>query len=131
MESTIYGSLLKRVKAVFIDILIIVGMGLLAATLLSRFDDAPDSIRLISFLLVFFLYDPICTSLIGGTIGHIIMGLRVRQGADELKRIIFPLAIIRFIFKAFLGWISLLTVSNNKKSKAIHDSIVNSVVIQL
>jgi len=131
METKNYGTLINRVKALIIDSLVIMGMGVLFAIILSKFDNAPDSIRLISFLFVFFLYDPLFTSLFGGTIGHLIIGHRVLRDIDETKKLIFPLALVRFIFKSFLGWISLLTITGNKKNKAIHDSIVNSIVIDI
>jgi uncharacterized RDD family membrane protein YckC len=129
MNYTTYGTLIKRVKAIIFDLLVLVGLGLLATSILERFENSPDSARLIAFAFVFFLYDPLFTSFAGGTIGHLIMGLRVKREPDEEKNIIFPLAIVRFIIKAFLGWISLLTVSGNTKKKALHDMIVNSVVI--
>ncbi len=129
MDTVKYGKLKERIKAVLIDSLVIMGLGLLAGFIFSGLENAPDSARLIAFLFVFFLYDPIFTSLFGGTLGHLMIGLRVRRGSDEEKRILFPLALVRFIVKAFLGWISLLTVSGSKQNKAIHDSIINSVVI--
>jgi uncharacterized RDD family membrane protein YckC len=131
MEKKGYGKLMSRVKAVFIDSLVIMGLGLLASNLLEKFENAPDSVRLFAFIFVFILYDPLFTSFVGGTIGHLLIGLRVRQSNDETKKIIFPLALVRFITKAFLGWISLLTVTGNSKNKAIHDSLVKSVVIEL
>jgi|GEM_PF-4646300 len=45
------------------------------------------------------------------------------------KNVIFPFAVIRFAVKVFIGIISYFTISNNSESKAIHDSIVNSIVI--
>jgi uncharacterized RDD family membrane protein YckC len=41
----------------------------------------------------------------------------------------FPVALIRFTAKVFLGSISLLTITGNSKNRAIHDSIAGSVVI--
>ena len=131
MTTITYGPLAKRIKAVIIDSLAITVLSLLATTLLNSVENTPDYLRLVAFLFVFLFYDPIFTSTFGGTIGHMLMGLRVRKGVDESSKIVFPMAFIRFLVKALLGWISLITVSGNKKSKAIHDSIVNSVVIQL
>jgi len=67
--------------------------------------------------------------LFGGTIGHFLIGIRVKRERKPEKNIIFPFALIRFVVKATLGWISLLTVSNNLKRKAIHDHMIGSVVI--
>ncbi|MCG8697065.1 MAG: RDD family protein [Bacteroidales bacterium] len=131
METKSYGTLIKRVKAVIVDSLVLALMAMIASTVLNIFENTPGTIRLIVFLFVFFIYDPFCTSFIGGTIGHLVMGLRIRNDKNEEQNIIFPVAFLRFFIKAFLGWISLLTVSGNKKHKAIHDLAANSVVIQV
>jgi uncharacterized RDD family membrane protein YckC len=130
MDENKYGKLLNRFKAILIDGLILMGLGILVSTIFSQFKEVNNSIRAITFVLVFFLYDPMMTSFIGATIGHMIIGLKVRREKDETRKIIFPLAFIRFIIKASLGWLSLITVSSSKKGKAIHDSIVGSVVLE-
>jgi uncharacterized RDD family membrane protein YckC len=75
------------------------------------------------------LYEPITTSLWGGTIGHYIFGIRVRRNSNREKNILFPVAIIRFAFKTVLGWLSLLTVNAHEEKKAIHDSFTGSIVV--
>ena len=124
-----YPHVSDRVKAVVTDSIVLVGEIVLATYIFSLFDNVPDIAKKIVFVFIFMLYDPIFTSFFGGTIGHMIMGIRVKRNNNEQKNILFPLAIIRFIVKAFLGWLSLLTVSSNEKRKAIHDMLVGSVVI--
>ena len=58
-----------------------------------------------------------------------LIGIRVKRESDEKRNILFPLAIVRFIVKAFLGIISLLTVYSSEKKKAIHDILVGSIVL--
>jgi uncharacterized RDD family membrane protein YckC len=106
MTDTKYGSLIKRVKAILIDMLIIVGLGVAASTLISGIDSVPNYVKAIAFILIFILYDPLCTSFLGGTIGHFIMGLRVRRNSDESQKIYLHIAILRFLIKVFLGSIS-------------------------
>lgn len=130
MNENKYGKLINRIKALLIDLVVLMGMGIAASTILSKYENVQDSVRIAIFIFIFFLYDPLLTSFAGGTIGHLFMGLRVRKNKDESKNIIFPLAFVRFIFKASLGWISLLTVPGHEKNKAIHDIIVGSVLIQ-
>ena len=130
MDEMKYATLLNRVKAAIVDFLVLMGLGLVVSTILSKFVNVPDFVRVILFILIFILYDPIFTSTIGATIGHLIMGLRIRRSNDEDKKIIFPIAIVRFILKALLGWISLLTIAVIKKKKAIHDLVAGSVVLQ-
>ena len=130
MDEMKYATLLNRVKAAIVDFLVLLGLGLVVSTILSKFVNVPDFVRVILFILIFILYDPIFTSTIGATLGHLFLGLRVRRSNNEDKRIIFPIAIVRFILKALLGWISLLTIAVIKKKKAIHDLVAGSVVLQ-
>ena len=129
MSEIMYGSLMKRLKALIIDFIVLMVFGLVASMIFSNFENAPDYARVIVFVFIFFLYDPLFTSIIGCTIGQLMLGLRVRRSNDETKKTILPLAFIRYIFKVMLGWISLLTVSGNSKRMAIHDMIAGTVVI--
>ena len=129
MEPT-YANLPSRFKAAFIDSVILIGMMYLASEVFSLFDSIPNYFRFTVAVFIFLLYDPIFVSAFGGTIGHSYIGISVKRDGDSEKNIIFPLAIIRFIVKVFLGWISLLTTTSNEKKKAIHDYIAKSVVIE-
>ncbi|TKG94178.1 RDD family protein [Puteibacter caeruleilacunae] len=129
-KETSFARLSHRVKAVIIDSIMLIIFMIAVTNLFDMFESVPDSARITAFVFIFFLYDPIFTSSFGGTIGHMLIGIRVKRENDTSRNIIFPLALIRFLVKAALGWISLLTVTSNKKSKAIHDSIVRSVVIE-
>ncbi|MBW8333825.1 MAG: RDD family protein [Prolixibacteraceae bacterium] len=124
-----FPGVLDRVKAIVTDSVVILLFIIIITNTFSFFDNVPDSAKIAAFVFVFILYDPIFTSIFGGTIGHMLIGIRVKRESDETRNILFPLAILRFIVKASLGWISLLTVSGNKKGKAIHDYLVGSVVV--
>jgi len=124
-----YPGVSDRIKAVVTDSIIIVIFMIIITYIFSNFEHVPDNARIFAFLFVFILYDPVFTSVFGGTIGHMMFGIRVKQENNQMKNIIFPLALLRFIVKASLGWISLITVSGNKERKAIHDYLVRSVVI--
>jgi uncharacterized RDD family membrane protein YckC len=124
-----YVGVADRVKAVVTDSFVIIAFMIIISYIFSTFDHVPDNLRIVAFIFIFFLYDPLFTSIFGGTIGHMMFGIRVKQEKDLKRNIIFPLAIVRFIIKASLGWVSLLTVSREIKKQAIHDTIVNSVVI--
>lgn len=124
-----YPGVPDRVKAVICDSIVMIGFMFAATYTFAQFETVPDDARIIAFIFIFGLYDPIFTSLFGGTIGHFLIGIRVKRERKPEKNIIFPFALIRFVVKATLGWISLLTVSNNPKRKAIHDHMIGSVVI--
>jgi uncharacterized RDD family membrane protein YckC len=129
MNEKKYPHISDRVKAVVIDSIVLLGELVLATYIFSLFENVPVVAKKIVFIFIFILYDPILTSFFGGTIGHMIMNIRVRREGYEQQNILLPLAIIRFVVKAFLGWLSLLTVSGNEKRKAIHDMLVGSVVV--
>jgi uncharacterized RDD family membrane protein YckC len=130
MNEIKYGTLINRVKAITIDALVITGFCLIAVAIFSQFEYVSDPIRMIVFILIFLLYDPLFTSIFGATIGHLIIGLKIRRAKDITRKLIFPMALIRFIIKGTLGFISLLTISITKKNRAIHDIIAGSVVLQ-
>ncbi|HET6558368.1 MAG TPA: RDD family protein [Prolixibacteraceae bacterium] len=124
-----FPGIIERVKAIVTDSVVIILFIMIITYVFSLFDSVPDKAKMIAFVFVFVLYDPLFTSIFGGTIGHMLLGLRVKRGSDQMKNILFPLAIVRYIVKASLGIISLITVSGNKNGKAIHDYLVGSVVI--
>ncbi|WP_297096633.1 RDD family protein [uncultured Draconibacterium sp.] len=129
MENQNYPGVFVRVKAVIVDSVLLLVFMLGIVDLFDQFDNVPYFLRLAAFVFIFLLYDPIFTSTFGGTIGHFLVGIRVKRANNPEKNILFPLAIVRYIIKALLGWLSLITVSGNKKAKAIHDIAVQSVVI--
>jgi uncharacterized RDD family membrane protein YckC len=124
-----YPGVLDRVKAIVIDSIVIVLFIVIMTYIFALFENVPEKARIIAFVFIFILYDPLFTSIFGGTIGHMIIGIRVKRESNEMKNIQFHLAILRYIVKFTLGIISLFTVLSNKKGKAIHDFLVGSVVI--
>uniref|UniRef100_UPI003217AC54 RDD family protein n=1 Tax=uncultured Draconibacterium sp. TaxID=1573823 RepID=UPI003217AC54 len=129
MNKPKYPGVSIRVKAVVCDSIVLVLLMIGATNLFEIIGDVPDFARIIAFVFIFLLYDPLLTSTIGGTLGHMIFGIRVKREKNQDKNFLFPLAVVRYIIKALLGWVSLLTVSGNKKGKAIHDLAVRSIVI--
>lgn len=65
----------------------------------------------------------------GGTLGHKIVGLKVKRESNSDKNINIIAAIFRFLMKALLGWISLVTVTSDDKKRAMHDSATGSIVL--
>lgn len=57
------------------------------------------------------------------------MGLPVKKESAEDENIHFLAALLRFATKTLLGWISLLTITGNKRKRAMHDMISGSVVV--
>ena len=119
----------RRIKAAFTDGIILMALMVVFSQILALFETVPDAVRILGFIFIFILYDPLFTSFLGGTVGHMIMGIRVKKQSDLTENIILPLAVVRFICKAILGWVSLLTIGSSRKNLAIHDMAVKSIVI--
>ena len=124
-----FPAVLDRVKAVFADGVVLILLMFLVTYTFSLFENVSQYARMFAFVFIFLLYDPLLTSIIGGTLDHMAFGLRVKRDRNMSKNIMFPLAVLRFIDKALLGWVSLLTVFGSEKRKTIHDLLVGSVVV--
>lgn len=125
-----YAILPDRIKAAIIDSIMLIAAMYVISEILSLFDHVPNFIRIGLALIIFVLYDPFFTSQYGATVGHSFSNIMVKKEIDRSKNISFPAALLRFLLKIGLGWISLLTVTANKKRQAIHDVAANSVVIK-
>ena len=124
-----YGSLQSRIKAAVIDSIILIAVMYCTSELLNSYEKAPSSLRMWLFILYFILYEPLMVSIFGYTLGHYYSDIKVRRANNLNKKISFPLALIRFVIKVLLGWLSLLTITGSEKKQAIHDKIINSVVL--
>lgn len=124
-----YPSLSDRVQSTFIDGIFIIIMMFAFATILDKYGDAPNWIRIVLFFGLWAVYEPACTTL-GFTIGNYLKGIRVRNYEDVSKKINFFQALIRYILKFLLGWISFITIHGNPERRAIHDLAAGSVMIR-
>ncbi|MFT4523812.1 MAG: putative RDD family membrane protein YckC [Bacteroidia bacterium] len=127
-QELIYPDVADRVKAAMVDVVILIMLMYFCSVLFGVYETG-ENVKIFAFVVLFLLYDPLLTSTIGGTIGHMILGLRVRKKKDHSSKINLFAAIARFAIKSLLGWISLLTVSFNPMKRAIHDKVVGSVVV--
>ena len=125
-----YPQLTDRIQSAFIDAILIVILMFVFASILDKFDNVPDWVRIVMFAALFIAYEPLCMTL-GSTLGNYLKGIRVRKNSDSTKRINIFQAIIRYPVKMFLGWVSFLTIHTNPKRRAIHDLVSGSVMIKL
>ena len=130
IEADEYPGIVTRIQALFVDLIVMLLIFTLAAYIIDFAGGAPGWLRGSVLFTMVFLYDPLTLSLYGGTLGHYLMGIRVKREDDLSKNIMLPLAFLRLFFKSLLGWISFLTVTGNKRRRAIHDLISGSVVIK-
>ena len=127
--NTNYARLQSRIKAAVIDGIVLMALMYCTSELLNSIENVNPSVRMYLFILYFVLYEPLLVSIFGNTLGHYYSDIQVRQDNDHNKKISFFSALIRFIIKSLLGWLSLLTITGSEKHQAIHDSLVKSVVI--
>jgi cytochrome bd-type quinol oxidase subunit 2 len=125
-----YPQLTERIQSTFIDTILIIILMFAFASILEKFDNVPDWVRVIMFAGLFIAYEPLCMTF-GFTLGNYLKGIRVRKNTDLTKRINIFQAIIRYPVKVLLGWISFLTISSNTRRRAIHDLVSGSVMIKL
>lgn len=125
-----YPSILTRLKALAIDTIIMALLMYAISDFFSNNDHIPPYVRILAFVTVFFLYDPLLTSFRGGTIGHKFMKLKVTK-LNSNEYLSFKVAFVRSSLKALLGWLSLFFIRKSKHKQAIHDIVVNSVVTVL
>jgi uncharacterized RDD family membrane protein YckC len=128
-SNKVYPSLSNRIQSAFIDAVLIIVLMFIATTVLDKFENAPDWIRIVLFFGLWAVYEPLCTTL-GCTLGNYMKGIRVRRYTNESKRINFFAAFVRYCIKMLLGWISFLSIHFNPERRAIHDYVVGSVMVK-
>jgi len=128
-DETAFPSLVVRIKALFVDLVIILVIFTATTLFIDSFGDIPNAAK--GFILIFMLclYDPLLTSLTGNTLGQKIMNLKIGKYREPEKNISLGQAFLRYLSKALLGWVSFLTVTSNKRKRAIHDLASGSIVL--
>ncbi|KOY88088.1 hypothetical protein AD998_06425 [bacterium 336/3] len=125
----IYPTLIKRFQSLMIDQFFIVACLFLLSQLFANTNEEEMGwIKGILWVSLFFVYEPLCMVL-GCTLGNYIVGIRVRKIKNPTERINILQSYIRFVSKILLGTVSFFTVTADKQKRAIHDMIVDSVVI--
>jgi uncharacterized RDD family membrane protein YckC len=127
---TQYPSLSERVQSIFIDSIIIILLMFLFASILERFENPPDWIRIALFFGIWGVYEPLCMTL-GCTAGNYLKKIRVRKHAVVVSKINIFQAYIRYITKFLLGWLSFITIHMNPEKRAIHDIFSGTVMVKL
>jgi len=125
-----YPLLTDRVQSSFIDALFIIILMFAFSSILDKYENVPDWIRIVLFIGLWIIYEPLCTTL-GFTLGNYIKKIRVRQHTDTTRRINFFQALLRYVLKVILGWLSFLTIHSNTERRAIHDFVAGSVMITI
>lgn len=122
-----YPRLIRRVQASLFDAVILLsvffGLGLAFASF-----EFPGELKAVIFALVVLMLEPGLVSMTGGTIGHHLLGLKIqnRQSGNKLNPV---MALVRFLLKSLLGWLSFAFILVTKQRQAIHDKLSGSIVV--
>ena len=122
-----YPSILRRYFATFIDGMLVIAVLIVSSYIFQFESEIITKTRVIIILFMFFVYEPLCTSMFC-TLGQKVMGIRVRKRFTH-ERISILSAYLRIVIKIFLGIISFFTLPLSKEKRGIHDFAVGSVVI--
>ncbi len=122
-----YPSILRRYFATFLDGLFVLATIILFAYVFQFENEMMMRIRVSIVLFMFFVYEPLCTSLFC-TIGQKLTGIRIRTWSTQ-RKISIPKAYLRILAKLVMGLISFFTIPFSKDKRAIHDYVVGSIVI--
>ena len=123
-------SLVIRIKAFFIDLVILLFVFATVSVSVDAIGGVPSLVKGFIAVFMFYLYDPLLTAFAGGTIGHKLMQLKIKQFKDPHKNISLLAALLRFFIKGMLGWISFFTVTGNANKRAIHDLASGSIMLR-
>lgn len=88
-------TLVHRIKALVIDTLLILLIFTLTSITIGDLGGTAVYFKAAILLFCFLVYEPLLVSLRGATVGHSIMGLRIKNIQDPNKNINFMFAVIR------------------------------------
>jgi len=125
-----YPLLTERVQSTFIDTIFIITLMFAFSAILDKVDNPPDWLRVAMFFSIWLMYEPVSTTL-GCTLGNYVKGIRVRCFSDTARRINIFQALLRYVCKVLLGWISFLTINSTPGRRTIHDLVSGSVMIKV
>lgn len=96
-----------RIKAAVLDGVVVLLIFVIVSFAIDSAGGAPVWLRILILVGGVYLYEPLMISMLGGTLGHKLMGLKVTRFSDQQKRLNPLIAGLRFIIKYFLGFISI------------------------
>jgi len=118
----------RRIRAALFDTAIIAALLYGCIISLMWVADQPLAVKIALLLLPFILVEPLMVALTGGTPGHHLTGLKVRDAKQDRKLGFFR-ACLRGMLKTFLGWLSFLFIFITRRHQALHDYATSSVVV--
>lgn len=123
-----YPRLLRRVRAALIDSMVFLAVFAAWMMLLPTIVESHYLVKAGTLVMPLLALDPIAVAYTGGTVGHHVMGLRIRDATYE-KNIGILRALLRELLRVGLGWLSLIFVLITRNHQALHDIATSTVVL--
>lgn len=123
-----YPRILKRIRGAWIDGIIIPVAAVGSLILLNEVGVDSGHLKAAVAVLIILALEPFAVSLTGGSIGHHLVGMRVRRLSSD-RNLGIVAALARFIVKTLLGLPAFLVVLTTKRRQALHDVVARSVVV--
>lgn len=129
VRGPVYATFTARARALVMDAVIISVAAVALLFISTLMENVPGSgaLSVIGLFALLVLYEPIMVARFGATIGHQRANLRVvsdRTGGPPN----FLVALVRFILKAILGFVSFATMLFTQRHQAFHDFITRTTV---
>lgn len=123
-----FPSIRLRYVSSLIDACLMCVLALTIVYIYEEIGNVSNVTRGITVFIILLLYEPLFVAF-GCTFGQLITNIRVRRFYNPDARIGLRFALLRWVIKLSLGWISFITITLNKNRKGIHDIASSSVVI--
>jgi uncharacterized RDD family membrane protein YckC len=123
-----YPRLVRRVRAYLIDQLVMLAVFALWLFLLPWMDGFTPTQKIFALVAAMLLAEPCLVSLTGGTIGHHLMCLRIRDARSD-RNLGLVRAAVRAVLRLMLGWLSVLFILLTRRRQALHDVLTGSLVV--
>jgi uncharacterized RDD family membrane protein YckC len=120
--------LLRRVRAFLIDSSIFAVLLYAWMISLPLLEGSPIAVKIAWLVIPLLIVDPVLVAFSGGSPGHHVMGLRVRDAAQD-RNIGIVRSLARTVIRSLLGWLSFVFVLVTQRHQALHDYFTSTVVV--
>lgn len=123
-------SSIERKLAFLLDLIIYVAVLFAIAYFFKQSDSKFEKYQFFVQFAFVLVYEPLMVHLKGGSIGHLLLGIRVEQMRTERRHLTFTKALLRFICKIMFGSKSKMTYNKEGGYQMMHDSIADARVVK-
>lgn len=123
-----YPALVLRIRAMCIDLIVFVFLFWAVFLLIWKVQFSNDSLKIVVLSVPLLLFEPMCMSISGSTIGQHLVGIKVASRKTG-KNLFILRAILRYVVKVVVGFYSVITMAVTHRRQSFHDVVSGSVVL--